>query len=375
MKIALVSTAYPLRGGIAQYTGILYHKLIERGHEVHVLTFKRQYPALLFPGKTQLETSSDAGVEIPTEPIIDSISPLSWWRTGRRLRQLQSDLVILKFWMPFFAPCFGVICRLAKRWTRARILYICDNVIPHERRPGDLAMTRFALRPADHFVVQSGVVARDLLSLLPNVDYKFIPHPVYDIFGAKLPKSEARQKLKISEEHVILFFGYVRAYKGLDVLLNAMPEILKSVKLRLLVVGEFYEDEEKYRTQAHRLGISDAVSFYADFIPNEEVAPFFSAADVVVLPYKSATQSGIVQMAYHFDKPCIVSDVGGLSEVVLHNKTGFVVPAEAPGSLAEAVVTFYREGKEAEFSAAVQQEKKKYSWEKMVGGIEDFGHD
>lgn len=371
MKIILISTAFPLRGGIAQYTGILFHKLRAREHEVNVLTFKRQYPKIFFPGKTQLDTSHDASVRIETEPIIDSIGPLTWFKAFRRIKYLTPDLIIFKYWMPFFAPCFGSICWLTKKLTDAKILYLCDNVLPHERRFGDIALTRFALKRADYFIVQSEVVRKELLSLFPDARHKVVAHPVYDIFGEPLDKKVAKQELGLKDERVILFFGYVRAYKGLDVILRAMPEILKQVNVRLLVVGEFYENENSFKKLIDELQIEESVSIHSDFVPNQKVNLYFSAADVAVLPYKSATQSGIVQVAYHLNKPCIVTDVGGLSEVVIHDKTGYVVKPESPSELARAVIRYYSEDKEKEFANNVKVEKQKYSWDKMIHAIED----
>lgn len=371
MKITIISTAYPLRGGIAQYTGILYAKLRQH-HDVDVITFKRQYPAFLFPGKTQIETSTDESVKIESDVMLDSIGPLSWYRAYRKIKRTKPDLIIFKYWMPFFAPCFGVICWLVHRFTETRILYICDNVIPHEKRPGDIALTRFAFRHADYFIAQSAVVREDLLKLKPKARYKEIPHPVYDIFGSLRPKREAKEALGYRHSKVILFFGYVRAYKGLDLLLRALPRIREQVDVGLAVVGEFYEKETIYTDLIDELKIGDSVYLNADFVPNERVSLFFSAADVVVLPYKSATQSGIVQMAYHLDKPCIVTDVGGLSEVVLNNRTGYVVSPGDISALADAVIRFYKEDREAEFSFNVKQEKKKYSWENMTAAIESF---
>lgn len=372
MKIALISTAYPLRGGIAQYTGILYRKLREKGHTVNVLTFKRQYPKLLFPGKTQLETSQDDSVKIESEPMLDSIGPLTWFRAYRRVRELGAELVVFKYWMPFFAPCYGTICWLLKRFTNIRISFVCHNIIPHERRIGDIMLTKFAFRHVDFFIVQSSVVERELLSLFPEATYKLVPHPVYDIFGNVMEKQTARNGLGLREEKVILFFGYVRAYKGLDLLIDAMPRILARQKVKLIIVGEFYDDEKKYRNQVARLNLTEHVHMVSEFVPNEKVSLYFSAADVVVLPYKSATQSGIVQLAYHLNKPCIVTDVGGLAEVVLHEKTGFVVPPDDPEAIAEAVLRFYSENREDEFSQNVEREKLKYSWENMVSAIEEL---
>lgn len=372
MKITLISAAYPLRGGIAQHTGILYHKLREQGHEVRVLTFKRQYPKLLFPGKTQLETSTDDSVKIPTEAVIDSIAPWSWVRVYRRVQEFGADLVLFRYWMPFFAPCFGSIAWLIKRNGAARIGFICDNIIPHERRLGDVMLTKYAFRQADFFIVQSRVVGQELLSLFPRANYKLAPHPVYHIFGEVTDKQLARQSLGIGEQKVVLFFGIVRGYKGLDLLIEAMPKILEAEPVKLLVVGEFYDDENKYRDQIARLNLSDRVQVVSEFVPNEKVSLYFSAADVVVLPYKSATQSGIVQVAYHLNKPCIVTDVGGLSEVVIDGKTGYVISPNDPNAIAEAVLKFYAEAREKAFSQNVEREKRKYSWENMVNAIEEL---
>jgi len=374
MKIAIVSTAYPYRGGIAQYTGILTARLRARGHEVVVLTFQRQYPKFLFPGKSQLENDQNDSFRIDSERILDSIGPWTWFTAGRRLRSFGPDLILFKFWMPFFAPCFGTLCWLVKRHLDSKIVYICDNVIPHEKRLGDIALTRYAFKHADGFVVQSHVVEKDLLSLYPDATYRYVPHPVYDIFGDILPKESARTKLGIDDERVILFFGYVRKYKGLDLLLQAMPDILCNVNVKLMVVGEFYEDEAGFKKIIADFDIGDRVSVCARFVPSEEVGKYFSAADVVVLPYKSATQSGIVQLAYHFNKPCIVTDVGGLAEVVIEGKTGYVVRPNDAGAIARAVVQFYAENKESTFSENVKTEKQKYSWDHMLDALEELAN-
>jgi glycosyltransferase involved in cell wall biosynthesis len=307
---------------------------------------------------------------LPTEQLIDSINPFTWYTAAKAIARKKPDLLIFKYWLPFFGPCFGTIARLVRRWTGARIIFICDNVIPHEKRPGDTAFTRYAFKPVDAFIAQSAAVEKDLNSFWPGGSYALVPHPVYEIFGSSLPKETARKALGITDEHVILFFGYVRRYKGLHILLDAMPKILKSLKLKLLVVGEFYDDEQKYREQIAKLGLQEDVLVHSDYVPNEEVNKYFSACDVVVLPYISATQSGIVQIAYQFDKPVIATDVGGLSEVVLDGRTGFMVRPESPEAVAGAVLRFYREGWEKEFVENVREEKKKYSWDNLVQAIE-----
>lgn len=368
MKIVIVSTAYPLRGGIAHYVALLYKHLVKR-HDVEIVTFSRQYPAFLFPGKSQ-EEQGGGGTVVPSEQLIDSINPFTWYTAAKTIARKKPDLLIFKYWLPFFGPCFGTIARLVRYWTGAKTLFICDNVIPHEKRPGDTIFTRYAFGAADSFIVQSKAVERDLASFHLGARYRFVPHPVYEIFGTGMTKTGARKRLGLTDERVILFFGYIRRYKGLHILLDAMPKILERMKIKLMVVGEFYGDEDVYRRQIAENRLQTDVLVHAEYVPNEEVGQYFSACDVVVLPYVSATQSGIVQIAYQFDKPVIATDVGGLSEVVLHEKTGFILPPNDPEALGRAVLRFYEENREESFTAAVRKEKKNYSWEKLVEGIE-----
>jgi glycosyltransferase involved in cell wall biosynthesis len=370
MKIIIVGTAYPLRGAMAQLNAILgWH--LSKHHTVEIVSFRRQYPKLLFPGKTQIDPSKPL-FQLPTKPLIDSINPITWVKAASYIRSQQPDLVIFRYWLPFFAPCFGVISFLARRDGKTSVLFICDNVIPHERRFADVSLTKFAFHFADYFIVQSRSVESDLQEFLPKARYAFVPHPIYNIFGDALPKEEARRRLGLTDERIILFFGYVRRYKGLHLLLEAMPQILKHLSVRLLVVGEFYDDEEAYRKQIQTLGLANHVTINSQYIPNDEVALYFSACDVVVLPYISATQSGIVQIAYHFDKPVIATSVGGLAEVVIDNKTGIIVPPSDPTKLSDSVVRFYKEEKESAFVKNIRQEKIKYSWDHMVEAIEEL---
>ncbi len=367
MKIILVGTAYPFRGGIAHFNSLLAQYLI-KNHEVEIITFTRQYPKLLFPGKTQNEIGGESPA-VPVNQLIDSINPINWLRVAKEIRKQKPDLLIFKYWLPFFGPCFGTIAKYAKRNSQTKVLFICDNVIPHERRPGDITFTKYAFKQSDYFIVQSKSVETDLLSIFPNAKYKLAPHPVYEIFGSVVDKNEARKILNINSEKVILFFGYVRQYKGLMVLLDTVSKISD---LTLLVVGEFYDDENKYLNRVKELQIENYVRFVSDYVPNDKVNTYFSAADVVVLPYLSATQSGITQIAYNFNKPVIATDVGGLAEVVLDGKTGFIVPPNDPITLTNAITKFYTENKENEFSDNVKVEKKKYSWDNFVKTIEDF---
>ncbi len=370
MKIIIVSTAYPLRGGIAHYNALLGEALSKR-HDVHTVTFKRQYPSLLFPGKTQ-EESGEGLHAAPAPQLIDSINPFNWIAVGRTLRRQQPDLLLFKYWLPFFGPCFGTIARVATRGTRTKVLFICDNVIPHEHRPFDAAFTRYAFRPVDHFIVQSRTVERQLQEFWPGASYRLAPHPVYNIFGKPMDKQEARRLLGIRGSRVLLFFGYVRAYKGLHVLIRAIAALPREMDLHLMVVGEFYDDEQKYRTLIRELGLEDRIMIVSDYVPNDMVGRYFSASDAVVLPYVSATQSGIAQIAYNFDKPVIATDVGGLAEVIIDGETGYIVPPEDASRLAAAIKKFYDERREADFTARVRQEKGKYSWDTMVATIEEL---
>jgi len=367
MKIVILGTAFPLRGGIAHFNALLAEHLSKR-HFVETITFKRQYPKFLFPGTSQDEQGG--GITAPPAPqLIDSINPLNWLSVAAEVRKRKPDLIIFKYWMPFFGLCFGTIAKYAKKGTSMKVVFICDNIIPHERRPGDLAFTKYAFAQADGFIVQSDAVERDLKKYFPTARYRKAAHPVYENFGKGIPKEEAKKALSVTSKKTILYFGYVRSYKGLMVLIEAMQEL---PHVLLLAVGEFYDDESKYRKRVAELGLGDRVRFVSAYVPNEEVGRYFSAADAVVLPYLSATQSGIIQIAYNFDKPVIATNVGGLAEVVIDGKTGFIVPPDDPKALAAAIRRYYAERREQEFSSNVYAEKKKYSWSHFTESIEEL---
>ena len=359
MKIVIVGPAYPLRGAMAQLNIILGWYL-SKNHDVQIVSFTKQYPSLLFPGKSQIDPGKPL-FNVPTVSLIDSINPISWYRAARYITNQKPDVIIFRYWMPFFAPCFGSIARLVKRKINAQVIFICDNIIPHEKRPGDAAL-----------IVLSKTVEEDLHRFLQKARYVLSPLPLFNVFGELLPKRESRMKLGITNDHVMLFFGYVRAYKGLGVLLDAMPIILKNISGLLLIAGEFYEDEEKYWKKIRQLGLEEHIQLHSDYIPNEEISTYFSAADVVVLPYVSATQSAIVPIAYHFNKPVIVTNVGGLAEVVANGRTGFIVPPQNPKAFADAVVKFYQENCESGFALNIQKEKKQYGWDTFVERLESL---
>jgi D-inositol-3-phosphate glycosyltransferase len=369
VRFALVGTAYPQRGGIAHYVALLTQALRDAGHEVLVISFSRQYPGFLFPGKSQEETGPES-IRIDAEPLIDTLNPLSWFRAARRLVDFRPQLVVFKYWMPFFAPAYGTIARRLRK-AKVRTCFLLDNVIPHERRPGDLALTRYALGPVDTFVAQSQSVAEELARFRPGAPLWQVPHPVYSIFGAAPDRREARERLGVRAREVALFFGFIRRYKGLLTLFEAVARIPAARDFQLLVGGEFYEDPAPYRTAIAELGLEDRVVLHDRYVPNEEVGDFFAAANLVVLPYLSATQSGIVQIAFHYDRPVLTTRVGGLPEVVEDGVVGDIVPPGDPEALARALLDYFEEGKEARYSPRVAEAKKRYSWGRLVEALEE----
>jgi glycosyltransferase involved in cell wall biosynthesis len=365
-----------MRGAMAQLNGILANYL-SKENEVEIFSFKRQYPKLLFPGKTQEDTSNVDIIDpkIRNTQIIDSIDPLNWRKSAKLIAKSKPDLLILRFWIPFFAPAFYSICKYVKKKTGANVMFICDNVIPHEHRIGDETLIKLIFKAGDYFMIHSKSVENDLLKFNKGKPFMLSPHPVYNIFGPASGKAESRDVIKdkfdidLGSEKVILFFGYIRKYKGLPYLINAMKEINAKMKVKLMIVGEFYEDEKPTRDLIDSLGLKNDIFVVSDYIPNEEVKYFFCASDVLVLPYIDATQSGIIQIAYYYDKPVIATDVGGLGEVVINGKTGFVVEPHSSKSIADAVIEYYDKDREKEFSANVAEEKKKYSWEEFISNI------
>lgn len=366
MKIVIISAAFPLRGGIAHSAGLLYKEL-SKENDVKVITFSRQYPKIFFPGTSQTEVE-DSSNKIPTEVILDSINPFNWLNAAKHIISLNPDLVIFKHWMPFFAPCYGVIAgRLKKKGIK--LLAVCHNIIPHEKRPGDILLSKYFLKKMDYFILLSDQVKKDLESIITGVKSKVLPLPIFSIFGESVNKEEAKSRLNLNQDKIILFFGFIRDYKGLDTLVEALNIIRRKIDVTLVVAGEFYSDEKKYIELIDKLGLQNTVILKKDFIPTTDVKYYFSAADAVVLPYKSATQSGIVQVAVNFEKPVIATDVGGLGEVIDNGISGFVVEKENPEAFANAVIRFYEENREIEFSANMKSLKEKYSWQNFVKGI------
>ncbi len=371
-RVVIIGPAHPLRGGLATYNERLAREYINRGDEVILYTFRLQYPEFLFPGKTQFSTEP-APAGIPVKIAINSVNPFNWIRTGREIKKRNPDLVIVKFWIPFMAPCFGTICRIIRRNRHSRIISILDNIIPHEKRIGDKPLAKYWVNSVDGFVAMSESVLKDLDQFDTTKPKRFCYHPLYDNFGEPLAREEALKKLNLDPGfRYILFFGFIRDYKGLDLLLNAFAGLgIKEMRLKLLVAGEFYTDPRPYANLVRDLNLSENVILSNDFIPDSEVVNYFCASDIVVQPYKSATQSGVTQIAYHFNKPMIITDVGGLAEIVPDGKVGYVVKPDPP-EIADAILRFYKENKEKEFSANAAVEKQKYSWKKMIEAIDDL---
>ena len=372
LDLALVGPMHPYRGGIAHFLETMYGGLQRRGHHLEAVTFTRQYPELFFPGKTQY-VEGDVERPVPAVRLLDTVNPLSWYRTGEYLRRLQPDAIIYKYWMSFFAPSFGTITRMANR-RGIKSIVVVDNALPHERRPGDVLLGKYFLQACDGCVVMSESVEEDLHTLNVQAPVRRVAHPTYDVFGDPEPQAEARRALDLPEEApVLLFFGFVREYKGLHVLLEALPRVLQDLPdAQLVVAGAFYDEEEPYRALMQKHNLEDHVHLHAGYVPDEAVPQYFSAADVVVQPYVSATQSGVAQIAFHYEKPVITTDVGGLAEIIPHEQAGLVVPPEQPAALADAVVRFYREEMADDLAAGIRAERAKYSWDRLYQAIEEL---
>ena len=372
MKITIVGTAYPYRGGLAAFNERLTKEFQTEGDEVKIETFTMQYPNFLFPGKTQY-SSEPTPNDLCIERSVNSVNPFNWWKVGRKIAKDAPDLLIIKYWLPFMAPCFGTIARLARRNGKTRVISILDNIIPHEKRLADRLLSNYFVGSVDGFVAMSKSVLSDLNLFDERKPRAFCAHPLYDNFGEKRSREDALKELNLDPSiSYILFFGFIRDYKGLDILLEAMAdERMRQKNVKLIVAGEFYNNSEKYFELEKKLGIGDSVIWHNDFIPDSQVSTYFAAADMVVQPYKSATQSGVTQIAYHFEKPMLVTRVGGLAEIVPHEEVGYVVEPNAK-AVTDALCDFYDNNRESSFVENVKLEKKKYAWSRMTETIKSL---
>jgi len=371
MNIVIIGTAYPYRGGLAAYNEMLARQFANEGHNVRVITFTLQYPGFLFPGKSQyLEGAAPEGLKIDRK--INSVSPFNWVSAGCSIRKDRPDLLIFKYWLPFMAPCFGTISRIARSNRHTKVVCVFDNVIPHEKRPGDKLLTKYFTGCIDGAIAMSRSVLNDLRLFRKDIPAKLSPHPLFDNFGAPVGREEALTKLGLDKgDSYLLFFGFIRSYKGLDLLIEAFADKrLRNRKLKLIIAGEFYEDSKPYKDMVEKYSISREIIFFERFINDDEVRIFFSAADLVVQPYKSATQSGVTQIAYHFEKPMLVTDVGGLREIVPDRLCGYVVKPD-PQEIADSITDFFGNDRKEPFTKNVIEEKKKFAWSKMTSSILD----
>ncbi|MDD2487917.1 MAG: glycosyltransferase [Bacteroidales bacterium] len=368
MKITLIGTAYPYRGGLALYNERLMEEFQKQSNEVSINTFTLQYPSFLFPGETQFATWEKPN-KFPIKRTVNSINPFNWIKTGRSIKKQRPDIVIIKYWLPFFSPCFSIMSKIIKSNHHTKVITIVDNIIPHEKRRFDTTLTNMFVRNMDGFVAMSKSVFDEITKFNVMKPRVLCPHPLFDNFGESIKKEDAQKTLNLNPDDInLLFFGLIRGYKGLDILIEAMSdERLKEFPVKLLVAGEFYDDSKRYYDRVKELSLEERIRFDARFIPDSEVKNYFCATDLVVQPYKSATQSGVTQIGYHFEKPMLVTNVGGLAEIIPNKKVGYVVEPKAQ-SIANAIIDFCIN--RPDFSEGIKQEKKKYSWENMTQAIE-----
>jgi len=363
-KLVIIGPAWPLRGGLSAFDEKLATQFTEKGIQTRIDTFSLQYPSILFPGKSQYTTDPKPN-NVNIEVCINSINPFNWIKIGLKLHREKPDLVIVRFWIPFLAPCLGTILKIAKKNKYTKVISIVDNMIPHEKRIGDRLLTNYFVKTVDGFIAMSEKVKNDIKTF-SHKPVSISPHPIFNHFGDPITKLEARLQLGLpKEDKIILFFGYIRKYKGLDLLIHAMAnEAIKKLGIQLMIVGEFYEDASAYHDLVSSLGLQDQIKFYSNYIPDGEVKNYVCSADFIIQPYRNATQSGVTPLAYHFEKPMLVTNVGGLADTVPNLKTGIVV-APTTEAIAKGIETLYELG-ENHFIANIKEEKKKYSWAQMT---------
>lgn len=370
-KIVILGPAHPLRGGLASFNERLCREFNSMGFEGSIYTFSLQYPSFLFPGTTQY-SAEPAPADLNISVTLNSVNPLSWLQTGYALKKLAPDIIVVRYWLPFMGPALGTVLRIAKRNRRTKVVCIADNVLPHEKRPGDVMFTKYFVKPVDAFITMSKKVLSDLRKFTDK-PAAVVDHPLYDNFGAAVPKRAARLHLGLpADDKIILFFGFIRHYKGLDLLIQAMgSEEIKQSAIKLLVAGEFYEDRAAYDELIKSCDANNII-LKTDFVSDSEVKYYLSAADFVIQPYRSATQSGVTPLAYHFEKPMLVTNVGALPDLVPHEKVGIVTEPN-PQSISAGILQLYNLGEE-HFIPHIQSEKVKYSWKQLVETITEMAN-
>jgi glycosyltransferase involved in cell wall biosynthesis len=367
-KIFIIGPAYPLRGGLATFDELFCEAFVKEGHHCEIISYSLQYPNFLFPGSTQFDTSGISPKHLKIHTLINSVNPFSWIKTAQFIKSQKPDFVVCRFWIPFMGPALGTIARLIKR-SGIKVLAITDNVIPHEKRAGDSTFSRYFIKACDGYITMSKAVMKDLDKFTASPYKKFLLHPLYTSFGDKVEKSEARLNLGLPlDKKLVLFFGLIRKYKGLDLLLEAIAELNSDPTIDLVIAGEFYDDKQTYLDLIEKLGIGHRVHLHAKFIPNEDIRYYFSSADLVALPYRNATQSGVTQVSFHFEVPTLVTNVGGLSEIIPDRKAGYVVEPSGK-AIAEAISDYFSNNRMDELTQGMIIEKKKYDWKLFVDEV------
>lgn len=367
----IIGPAYPLRGGLATFDELFCKAFNEAGHACEIVSYSLQYPGFLFPGTTQFDTSGRAPEHLRIHTLINSVNPLSWFKTARFIVAQKPDFIIFRFWIPFMAPALGTIARRVRRHG-IKVLAITDNVIPHEGFPAKESLASYFIKGCDGFVTMSKAVMKDLEKFTQTPHRKYLLHPLYTSFGEKLGKQAARETLGLPQDaQIVLFFGLIRAYKGLDLLIDAFSELKQQAGIKLVIAGEFYNDKQRYLELIERYGLSDQVILHGKFIANDDVKLYFSAADMVALPYKDATQSGVTQVSFHFEVPTLVTNVGGLSEVIPHGQAGYVVEPNGH-AIAAAISDYFANNRQQAFTEGMKREKQKYDWKIFVNEVVDL---
>ena len=370
-KIFIIGPAYPLRGGLATFDELFCKAFNEQGHDCEIISYSLQYPNFLFPGSTQFDTSGNAPKNIKIHTLINSVNPLSWIKTARFIKKQKPDFIVFRFWIPFMGPALGSIARMVRK-SGVKVLAITDNVIPHETRPGDVAFAKYFINACDGFVTMSKAVMKDLEKFTSTVHKKYLLHPLYTSFGEKLNKMDARKALELpTDKQLVLFFGLIRNYKGLDMLLDAMNELKSNPNINLVIAGEFYEDKQPYLDLIEKYQIQNQVILHGKFIANEDVKLYFSAADLVALPYRSATQSGVTQVSFHFEVPTLVTNVGGLGEIIPDKVAGYVVESNGK-AIADGINDYFENNRMHLFTEGMIKEKQKYDWKIFVDEVIDL---
>jgi glycosyltransferase involved in cell wall biosynthesis len=365
-KVFIIGPAYPLRGGPAQFNENLCAELNKAGHDAQIISYSLQYPNFLFPGSTQYETSGKAPDGIKIHTLINTVNPFNWLKVAGFIKKEKPDFILFRYWLPFFGPCLGTIGRLVR--SKTTVLALTDNIIPHEKRFGDKPFTNYFVNSCDGFIAMSKTVLNDISKFTTNQNKAYSPHPMYETYGASVSMEEARKKLNLnSSDKIILFFGLIRHYKGLDILMEAMANSeIKKQNIKLLIAGEFYEDKQPYLDLIQKHQLQDQILLHDKFIANDDVRYYFCASNLVAQTYRNATNSGVTMVGYYYEKPMLVTNVGGLAEIVPNEKCGYVVETEIP-EISEKIITYFSQNKEEAFTQNVRIEKKKYEWTEFIG--------